>query len=362
MAKYGYNVSVFSPDIAPTMGGGWKNVERYELTDSEIRGIYSAQILYRVTNPVGPKFRLMSDTPSFYIPLSTESGYNSLLPDLTAISRILDSKAMYHIVNLNAGQIEIMYDNDIFTGIVSNYGNRNYGVKVVASNIDEFMDGFILYHRLMHKYSDIVIQPSFELLMYTGEWKFYPTIYSWLLMSLPSPIQDKIISYAAYEFFYVNKHSYLISKLFYNVCEFAPWHKVLDQTLKRTLALMPDSKILDILPRNPSLWTDPLILLRIFIPYYPNAFKYVLSRINLDNRSRAILINNIIWNVTPKKESPLSIPTPDKELILNNTALALKALLERVTLTNEEIEALFNTWNPNIIDVLNDYGYLVQEK
>jgi len=265
---------------------------------------------------------------------------------------------MYHIVGLNGGQIETMYDNDVFTGIVCNYGNRNYGVKVVASNIDEFMNGLILYHRLMHKYSDITIQPSFELLTYTGEWKFYSTIYSWLLMSLPSPIQDTIISYASYEFFYVNKHSYLISKLFYNVCEFAPWHKILDQVLKRALGLMSDSKILDVLPRNVSLWTDPLILLRIFVPYYPEAFKYVLDRINIDDRSKNILLRSIIWNVIPRKESPLSIVTPDKELILSNVASALKTLLERVTLTTEEVEALFNTWNPNIIDVLNEYGYL----
>jgi hypothetical protein len=125
---------------------------------------------------------------------------------------------------------------------------------------------------------------------------------------------------------------------------------------------MPDSKIIDVLPRNPAFWADSLSLLRIFVPYYPDAFRYVLDRITLNDISKRTLIRSIIWNVTPKKESPLSIATPDKELILSNVAVALKALLERTTLTSQEIEALFNTWDSGIIDVLNEYGYLPEAK
>lgn len=357
---------MYSYTLVVSRNNQWYGAKSFDLTDSSIRGLYSAQILARVYNPVGPKFRLffrgMIPTDSVFV---TKDAYNSLLQDITAIYRTTDASNMYHIIVFaNDGSIQGGYDTDAFTSIVVPYNNPRYGVKVVASNETEFMDGFLLYHRLMYEYSDAYTMPSYLLRKATDS-EFYSSIYPWLFSGLPSAIQDMIISYSPHEFRSVNRRGYGISFLLVNPCEFAPWAKILKELESRITQLEYDNRVLAVLPKDTKRWNDPVLLLQIFLPYYPKLFEYVLKTVPvLNDRITQILVKSLVWNLlhVPTK-SVLTVDNPDEPLILENVAMGLRYLLRRKDFlpTADDIVDLVNTNVPSVLNILLEFGLVSLE-
>lgn len=298
----------------------------YALSDSAIRGIYSAQLLLLVDDKLSImlnspllsfKFVLVNQAGAQHTSLTRETAYNTLLYDLTKYvwigrgNRInifgsvgLARERIYHIVDINSDlSMANQSDNDSFSYLITSYdiSRGGVGVKVVASSPTDFLEGFLAYFRWIVQYNGYKTQmPSFNVISYlngirTGAPTLNTTIYPFILDQLPTEIHEMIVSYLP-GFRYVSKYYYELLQRELPCWKMVPWDRVekefeirargpalglrhLKIQVRDIRKIRSSQDIISILPKDSSDWKNVERLLDIVIGRQTEVLLYILNNV-----------------------------------------------------------------------------------
>lgn len=348
----------------------WTPIQIYELTDSEIQGIYSSQLLSKTQLQLNNILLLSSPTASDPPPETTQSlAYNMRLENLTWFSKSWELMP-FHIITTYQYSTEIaINDNDPFEYAISFHsitGIQKNLVKIVASNLNEFMNGFLTYYRLLHTYSRVPGFTLFDIWKLTSENKLelfasMSTLQDFVFNYLPLEIQASIISYIPKEFRYLNKYYNEFTDSIMPLCERAPYYFVKRELIRRLQNKYDTEKILAIIPKNYDnmVLKDRVDILKLALYSNATVFKYLLDRIpnlrvkySLDNDDMSIetaLIGAIstIGFIKGKdnilESTKYLFTRPDLELTDIDVSRLLEGIPELVSLILKSVRSLDRT-------------------
>jgi hypothetical protein len=235
--------------------------------------------------------------------LSYEEAYNTPLQNLNNYSIIRPGKPKkidFHLLYTTSKKtVYTEHDNDPFSQFVMLYKESNTdskAVKVVASAVDEFINGFLLYCELLCRYSKTKLHyPSFEII--DLETKDLNTtrplsgslrsiMQDWLFNLLPSELQKEITDYIPLNFMRVSKKYYNMYAVKLSMKTRCSLKTLQGEIRRRCICKYPLSRIIELLGRNHRRKMAPLVLGEAV--YNLEFFSYLLHRyyrisINEDN-------------------------------------------------------------------------------
>lgn len=297
----------------------WFPVAKYLFSESEIKGIYSAQLLMagnisfflKFKSQTVPNFRLVSEAlltnsnqlsciSAYSLPLNELTSYRAYLGiDIRRIFANIDNNYLYHTVRIDANSnIISTTESEAFTYLIVPYMEgvySNIGVKVSAPDPAKFLDGFLSYYRWLNMYSESEYMPGFSIVSYVNgrahNSSFVGATSSFLYELLPPEVQEMISDLAYKEFKYVNKYLYQRTQSLHPPTESASWGEVVDEFHRRIEYESSVEHVLSVLP-IPAKWKEPAELLTMSTGHGLEVFKYVLD--NISDLSKVSLPKNVI--------------------------------------------------------------------
>lgn len=280
--------------------GDWVATDTYSLSDSEIKGIYSARML---ENDMGMRcfghrfceLLLLSGTTITDFPTDTveANAYNTRLENLLCFCTIRLTKFHSITTDIN-GNIVNSYDNDPFEYAISLYQEHVGGrimIKIVASDLNKFLDGFLTYFRWSYAcfgsgktYSfDIWRKQNNKIVYFTT----VTTLFSFLYNDLPLELQFMILTHLPKEFRYVSKYYNNLTTMEHPPCSLVPWLTVQKEIIRRLNVIhsiegpYTMSRIINLIPKKLILTCEDtdLSFLATIASMDENVFSHLLKQI-----------------------------------------------------------------------------------